>query len=130
MLLGGTVIDDRQLAVVQPHSSLAIAEDLNLMQNDDDPCQYGNHSCDPNLWLAGATTVVARRDIGQAEELTIDYALMTVAQWQMDCHCGTHLCRGKVTGDDWHLPELRGRYRGHFSPFITARIEREETESQ
>lgn len=79
MIVRGTIIDDRQLAELRPHSSLAIAEDLNLVQGDDDPSQYGNHSYDPNLWLAGATTVTSRRDIVLDAELTIDDAVMTVA---------------------------------------------------
>ncbi|MBV9279409.1 MAG: SET domain-containing protein-lysine N-methyltransferase [Chloroflexi bacterium] len=124
MVLGGAVVDDEQLAALQPHSSLAIAEGLNLMQEDDDPAQFGNHSCEPNLWMADEITVVARRAIEPGEELTIDYALMTVVTWTMECRCGTRCCRGLITGDDWRLPELRRRYRGRFSPFINDRIRR------
>lgn len=122
MVLGGTVIDDRQLAELQPHSSLAIAEGVNLMQNDNDPAQFGNHSCNPNLWMADAITVVARRDIDRDEELTIDYALLTVGQWRMECRCGSANCRAAITGDDWQSPELQLRYQDHFSPFINERI--------
>lgn len=100
MVLGGTVIDDRQLVELQPHSSLAIADGLNLMQDTDDLSQYGNHSCDPNLWMADAVTVIARHPIESDEELTIDYALMTVVPWQMACRCGAITCRGTITGDD------------------------------
>jgi uncharacterized protein len=122
LVLGGTVIDDAELARLQPHSSLAIGEGLNLMQDDDDPAQYGNHSCDPNLWLADEVTVVTRRPVEAGEELTIDYATMTVLPWEMECSCGAASCRGVVTGDDWRRPDLRERYAGHFSPFINARI--------
>ena len=31
-------------------------------------------------------------------------------------------CRGKVTGNDWMLPELHLRYRGRFSPYLATRI--------
>jgi uncharacterized protein len=52
-----------------------------------------------------------------------DYALATVSpEWRMECHCGAASCRGVVTGNDWQLAELQERYRGHFSPFINARI--------
>lgn len=129
LVLGGTVIDDRQLTDLQPHSSLAIAEGLNLMQDDDDPSQFGNHSCDPNLWMSDAVTVVARRNIEQQEELTIDYALMTVGAWQMDCRCGAPACRTTITGDNWQSPELQRRYEDHFSPFINERIRRMEATS-
>ncbi len=84
-----------------------------------------NHSCDPNLWLVDEVTFGARRDIRPGEEVTADYAYWQaeedlIAAWT--CHCGSPLCRGRVTGRDWRLPELQERYRGHFSPFINARI--------
>jgi uncharacterized protein len=59
MVLGGVIIDDAQLAAQQPHSSLAIAEGVNLAQDNDDPSQFGNHSCDPNLWMLDEVTIVA-----------------------------------------------------------------------
>jgi hypothetical protein len=85
----------------------------------DDPAARGNHSCDPNAWLASEFVVVARRDIAAGEEITTDYATMTFDDaWTMTCRCGSHLCRGVVTGNDWRLPLLRERYRGHFVPWI------------
>lgn len=73
--------------------------------------------------MLDARTVGARRDITASEELTLDYALFSVApEWRMECHCGNAFCRGVVTGNDWRLPELQERYAGHFSPFINARI--------
>jgi len=42
----------------------------------------------------------------------------------MECRCGSPLCRGVITGDDWRRTDLQARYRGHFSPFIDARIAR------
>jgi uncharacterized protein len=122
LVLGGTVIDDAELARLSQHSSLAVGEGINLLQADDDPARYGNHSCDPNLWLADEVTLVARRRIEAGEELTVDYATMTVAPWQLECRCGAASCRGVVTGDDWRRPDLQERYRGRFSPFIDARI--------
>lgn len=88
MVLGGKVIDDAELARLEPHSSLAIGEGVNLMQPEDDPSQYGNHSCDPNLWLLDEVTGVTRRPVAAGEELTVDYGTMTVVPWAMECHCG------------------------------------------
>ena len=68
-------------------------------------------------------TLGARRDIAAGEELTLDYALVTVSPaWRMECHCGAAECRGGVTGNDWQLRSLQHVYAGHFSPFINARI--------
>ena len=116
--------DARWRATGTPYSTAAIGEGRNLLQGEDDPLRYGNHSCDPNLWLVDALTEVARREIAVGEELTFDYTLATVVPWQMPCRCGAARCRGVITGDDWRLPELQARYRGHFSPFIEARIAR------
>ena len=125
--LRGRVLTDAEFDALtfEKYSALAIGENQHLLLNADDPVTFGNHSCDPNLWMGDATTVIARRDIQPDEELTIDYALHTVsAAWSMPCRCGSPLCRQRVTGNDWRLPPLQVRYEGHFSPFINARVAR------
>jgi hypothetical protein len=47
-----------------------------------------------------------------------------------DCGCGSALCRGRFTGRDWRRADLQEQYRGHFSPFINARIEGLATEDE
>jgi hypothetical protein len=68
-------------------------------------------------------TVGARRDIAADEELTLDYALITVSpEWRMQSP------RERVVprcGDRQRLASagaLQQRYTGHFSSFINARI--------
>ncbi len=34
------------------------------------------------------------------------------------CRCGSPICRGIITGNDWQLQEVQERYQGHFSPFL------------
>lgn len=81
------------------------------------------HSCEPNCHLVGATVVVASRPIADGEALTIDYATCTGSvHGELECNCGSPSCRGKVTADDWMLPELQLRHRGRFSPFLATRI--------
>jgi hypothetical protein len=128
---GGTISADAELRAIvasgRRYSSAAIGENQHILWSADDPDAGGpggaNHCCNSNLWMLDARTVDARRDIAAGEELTVDYALFSVApEWRMDCHCGSSRCRGVVTGNDWRLPELQQRYAGHFSPFINARI--------
>jgi len=128
---GGTVISDAESQAIatsgRRYSSAAIGENQHILWSADDPDAGGpggaNHSCHSNLWMLDDRTVGARRDIAAGEELTLDYALITVApEWRMECHCGSTLCRGVVTGSDWQVPALQQRYAGHFSPFINARI--------
>ncbi len=126
-VLGGVVMDDvefrRWVAGRERFDALAIEEGLNLILPEGDPAGLGNHSCDPNTVMADEVTIVARRDIAPGEELTVDYALMTVHEdWSMPCHCGAASCRGIVTGRDWRRPQLQERYPEQFSPFINRRI--------
>ena len=104
------------------YNSAAIDEGLNVLIGDEEDLARGNHSCDSNLWMRDALTLEARRDITVSEEVTVDYALQTVVEWEMPCRCGTVACRGIVRGSDWKRPDVRQRYEGHFSPFINARI--------
>ncbi len=87
---------------------------------------YINHSCNPNLWMTDAYTLTAMRDINAGEEITIDYALFEeddyISKWK--CNCGSSLCRGRVTGEDWKSIVLQKRYKGHFSPLLNKRIQK------
>ena len=101
-------------------------EDLySIEDRGDDQGYFINHSCDSNLWLANAYTLIARRPIYAGEELTADYALWEaddnyISKWV--CKCGSVNCRKKVTGKDWRLKEVQKQYQDHFSPLINKRI--------
>jgi hypothetical protein len=102
------------------YNEAQIDDDLFLaMPIDEDLTYYFNHSCDPNFWGD-----VARRAIQEGEEITTDYALAIVHEdYVLDpCRCKSALCRHRVTGNDWTLPDLQHRYRGQFAPFIERRI--------
>ncbi|MGH6865547.1 MAG: SET domain-containing protein [Methyloceanibacter sp.] len=90
----------------------------------DEPPDFINHSCEPNAGLDGQVVLVALRRILPGEEVTIDYAMCDGSTYdQFDCACGSRICRGKVTGDDWRDPILWERYAGHFSPYLQRRID-------
>ena len=82
-----------------------------------------NHSCDPNVGFRGQVVYVAMRDIKAGEELSHDYAMERSDEYVLDCRCGSLLCRGKVTGEDWRLPELQMRYGQYFSIYLRRKIE-------
>lgn len=109
-------------------SAVPIDDDIHLktkpekLENLD---EFINHNCDSNVWLQDEVTLVAKRDIATGEELTIDYALWEAnPSWQIQCYCGSAVCRRLVTGNDWGLPEVQIRYRSHFSPYIETRIKK------
>jgi ribosomal protein S18 acetylase RimI-like enzyme len=65
-----------------------------IAQRDENPENYGNHSCNPNL----SGNHVALRNIEPGEELTVDYAQFSDINWSMECHCGSKNCKGIVKG--------------------------------
>jgi hypothetical protein len=127
IIMGGRVLTDDafQALRLEKYSSAAIDEGLNILLDTPNPAECGNHSCDANTWMRDEVTSEAKAPIPAGNELTIDYATQTgFADWSMPCNCGSASCRGTVTGNDWRRPDVQDRYRGHFSPFLNARIER------
>jgi hypothetical protein len=108
----------------QRSRSIQIEEQLFLAGTPEaEAADHVAHSCDPNCGLRGSTVVVALRDIAAGEALTYDHGTHLGSEADaFGCHCGSAGCRGAVTGSDWMLPELQLRYRGHFSPYLAARI--------
>lgn len=89
----------------------------------DEGPDFINHSCEPNAGLDGQIAIVALTRIQPGEEVTIDYAMCDGSPYdEFDCACGSAICRGRVTGDDWRNPALWERYAGHFSPYLERRI--------
>jgi SET domain-containing protein len=126
---GGDVLTAKEFAAlptkVQQHS-LQIEDDLYLVPSGaDEPADYVNHSCAPNVGMRGQIVLVALRHIAAGEEVCFDYAMSDGGPYdEFDCACGMPNCRGKITGNDWKRPELWERYAGYFSPYLQRRIDR------
>jgi SET domain-containing protein len=127
---GGHVLTGEQWAALEPAlgpAEIQIAEDLVIApatrEERDGGMLYTNHSCDPNLAIQGQIVLVAMRDVGVGEELTIDWATTDDGDYRLQCRCGSPRCRGTVTGKDWMNPELQARYRGWFCWFLQRKID-------
>lgn len=130
---GGVIVNFKELMALPEETrihTIQVEEDLFQV-----PVQPGeaadmiNHSCDPNAGLSSPISIVAMRDIPAGEEVCFDYATCDSQPYdEFDCGCGTALCRGRVTGDDWQKPELWARYNGYFMPYLQRRINRLMTE--
>jgi hypothetical protein len=136
--LGGRLVSTSELAALIATAdatpggdyidTITVDDDRHLVLPPRTIAHYANHSCDPNLWHAGAYEIVARRDIASGEELTIDYGTNSGAPgFRMACACGSSICRGEVTSDDFTIPALQERYRGHWVPALERRIRRSST---
>ena len=124
---GGRCVSRDELELLPEHQqrrTIQVADHVYLAgATEPEPADFVNHSCDPNCGMSGATNLIALRDIEPGELLTYDYACSDGSDYdEFECGCGSVLCRGKVTGHDWMLPELQLRYRGYFSPYLQARI--------
>ena len=122
LVTGGLVLtpEDRQLKKVQLapgfYNEESLPGDLTIVT----PKlfhYYINHCCDPNAIdlskSPNSTQYIAWCEIQTGEEVTTDYGIYGGATIET-CECGSSLCRGQVTPEDWQLPELQQRYRGHF----------------
>ncbi|MFZ9911537.1 MAG: SET domain-containing protein, partial [Ilumatobacteraceae bacterium] len=70
-----------------------------------------------------ATTLVAMQEISAGETITFDYAMSDANPFiEFSCRCGTSMCRGRMTGEDWRIPQLQRRYAGWFAPHVDALI--------
>jgi uncharacterized protein len=113
---------------VVPSTSIGVAEGIvlcELRSSDKDLSDWINHSCDPNAGFLDAISIVAARDIGAGEEVTIDYAYWEGDEtWALkaSCACGALDCRRAVTGRDWARPDIAARVGRWAAPFIRRRI--------
>jgi len=126
-LWGGKILREDELDPSMPRFTqrvLQIDEGLYLLTAEEkEPNDCFNHSCEPNLGFFGQIGLVAMRDIEIGEELTFDYAMSDGGPYdEFVCLCGSPNCRGKVTGNDWRLPELWKKYDAYFSPYLARRI--------
>jgi uncharacterized protein len=131
--LSGRLVSTDELARLIEHANadpshayvdtLTVYEDTHLVLPSGSIIHFGNHSCDPNMWHVGPFKIATRRAVRAGEELTIDYGTQSgAAGFSMACSCGSPLCRGVVSSDDWRLPALQTRYRNHWVPALEARI--------
>ncbi len=90
-----------------------------------EPVDYMNHSCEPNCGVRGSVVIVARRDIAPGEELTFDYGTTDTDRWVLECACGAPTCRGRMTGQDWRDAAFQARHAGYLSLYIEELIAHE-----
>ncbi|MGH7923277.1 MAG: SET domain-containing protein [Candidatus Binatus sp.] len=70
---------------------------VSTLSREEDPTNYGNHCCDPNIAPDG-DDLIALRDIDSGEEITTDYAQLSPRSWSMKCNCGAKKCKRVVPG--------------------------------
>lgn len=75
---GGNYVGHDEAVLAKSNGKLVMQWDDDLYsveERGDDESYFINHSCDPNLWMVDAFTLVARHNIQSGSELTADYAV-------------------------------------------------------
>ena len=128
---GGRIFTRKQWAALEGElgpAQIEISDDFVIAPGTREECLgsmlYTNHSCEPNIAIQGQIVLVAMRDIAAGEEVCFDYAMSeSHPLFEFGCNCGSALCRGRTSAEDWRNPELQFRYAGYFSPYLQRRIE-------
>lgn len=134
----GHIVDadmERRLRKEVGDYALQIEEKYYLMPRTvaeiEETAVFMNHSCEPNVGFSGQVVYVAMRDIAAGEELCHDYAMMRGDDYELTgCKCGSSLCRGTVTGQDWQKADLQERYGDHFMAYLLKRIRGQATRNE
>jgi hypothetical protein len=128
---GGSIFGRRdltRLTRVLGSAEIQIGEDLFIgpvrVEDRESSMIFSNHSCDPNIGVRGQIVFVTLRDVAAGEELTHDWAMTDDDEDRMECHCGSAVCRGIVTGQDWRRAELQEKYGRFMSAYLREKIAR------
>lgn len=134
VIWGGDVHDAASFATLPDdlrRHSLQIEDEAFMVPRPPSLVDFINHSCEPNTRLSGQIVLVAGRDISAGEQICYDYAMTDGSPYdEFVCQCGSRLCRGRVTSEDWRRPELWQRYGSAFSPYLQRRIAALRAEAQ
>jgi uncharacterized protein len=125
VIRAGHIINEEELKAnkdVIDDADLQIADNFYLAplskEEFDNVMTFINHSCEPNLGIAGNCILVAMRNIEAGEELCLDYAMFDNNDDKFECNCKTPSCRKVITGRDWHKKELQKKYGNYFSSYL------------
>ena len=115
----GRVVHANELATLTPWERKHLGElTADTGQVLPAPRCYLNHACAPNA-ISSSDTVRAWRDIRAGEEITIDYRLNALDDWEMRCACPGYNAPHVVIGNFFALPaDLQRQYVPYAPPFV------------
>lgn len=133
LIAGGyimTLDEEAKLPYPLNDYGMQISENLVLCiknKGETNGLNFFNHSCDPNVGIAGQIYFVAMRDIKTNEEIVFDYAMVLYHSvgskpYKMKCLCDSKNCRGIITDNDWKIKELQKRYKNHFQYYLLEKM--------
>lgn len=104
-----------------------ISDDLVIGINDQEdlqPVDFFNHSCEPNAGFHGQIFLVAMRDIMSGKQVCFDYAMTIGGEipYTLKCLCGSENCRKIINEEGWKDPEFQKKYKGYFQWYLQEKI--------
>lgn len=106
---------DEEMDEEERSNTYRFDEEVYISPGKNNITNYINHSCEPNTKIIKKNDrifVVTINPVSQKEELTFDYSTMLASDdvWEMDCNCGSPICRGKVLQFE-NIPEdIKSKY--------------------
>ena len=124
---GGLVVPIKEAAKLRETlgslRGLQISDDFLLTVADPEEAMF-NHSCEPNLGLSGAITIVAIRDIQPDEEVLFCYFLSDTNFNAFACNCDSVTCRKIVRPTGWNDDkDFQKKYARYYSPYLREKFE-------
>jgi hypothetical protein len=115
----GRVVHVDQLATLTPWESEHLGElTADTCQVLSAPRCYLNHACAPNA-ISSSDAVRAWRGIQAGEEVTIDYRLNALDDWELRCACPAYNAPHVVIGHFFTLSaDLQRQYVPYAPPFV------------
>jgi len=115
----GCVVHGDQLATLTPWECEHLGElSADTCQVLSAPRCYLNHACAPNA-ISSSDTVRAWRAIQAGEEITIDYRLNALDDWELRCACPAYNVPHVVIGHFFTLcVDLQRQYVPYAPPFV------------
>lgn len=77
------------------------------------PWMYLNHSCNPNAGIKNNREIVATKEIKKGEEITFDYAMNNIDNWEMECSCKAENCRKLIGSFDSLDEKTKRKYKDY-----------------
>lgn len=83
------------------------------------PCDFINHSCKPNVGIKGRVILVAINNIKKDEEINLDYSLNEAdIFWSMKCNCGDKNCRKNIRSIQFLPKEVFKKYKQYIPQYF------------
>lgn len=107
----GTPLTFRQTLALGNDECYCLQTGIDKYIIPDPPFHLSNHSCQPNCGITRNMEFITLQDINRGEELFWDYSTsMLERHWEMQCDCGSSVCRHIIKDFDLLPVNIKEKY--------------------